>query len=355
LLDIDRDFWSSKRVLVTGHTGFMGGWLAVVLAEFGATVYGYSLAPPTTPSFFEMVGVGRIIAGDVRADVRDRETLRHALREYAPDIVLHLAAQPIVREALRNPLETLDTNVMGTVNVLEAARVEAGVRALIIVTSDKVYDNVEWEWEYREDDRLGGREPYGVSKACAELVVNAYRSSFMTRAGTGLATVRAGNIIGGGDWGCDRLVPDMVRAFSTGTVLRVRNPNATRPWQHVLEPVHGYLLLAQKLFADPQAFSSGWNLGPSRADNKPVSWLADTCAQLWGGGARWETDSSEHPYEAMRLGVTCAKAELSLGWRPRWRLDEALPRTINWYRAAFAGHDMLSETQSEVRQFFSTS
>ena len=350
IMNVNSDFWYGKSVLVTGHTGFMGGWLTVLLKEFGARVAGYALPPPTTPSFFDAVGLGELLAADVRADVRDLTKLLNVVRAQRPEIVFHLAAQPLVREAYRRPTETFDVNVMGTVNVLEAARQAASVRSIVVVTTDKVYENLELDWEFRENDRLGGREPYGVSKACAELVVEAYRQSFLAPNNIGVATVRAGNIIGGGDWAAERLVPDIVRAFSAGVTLAIRNPAATRPWQHVLEPLRGCLILAEALFDDPVRFAGGWNFGAAREDQQPVSWIVEYCARQWGEGARWKLDSGVHSYEAQRLGLTSSKAELQLGWGPIWRLDAALDRTLDWYRAMIAGRDMLKHTRTQVRE-----
>src|SRR5262249_45894594 len=260
----DGEFWRGKRTFVTGHTGFMGGWLSVLLKELGASVDGYALAPATNPSFFDSVGVGPLLQSHIVADVRDRSTLSKTMHECAPEVVFHLAAQPLVREAFRSPAVTFDINVMGTVNVLETACSLDSIRSIVVVTSDKVYDNVEWEWDYRENDRLGGREPYGVSKACTELVIEAYRNSFLSSKRIGIASVRAGNIIGGGDWAAERLIPDIVRAFSIGAPVIIRNPDATRPWQHVLEPLRGSLMLAEKLVAEPDLFSGPWNFGPAR-------------------------------------------------------------------------------------------
>jgi len=349
-MNVNSDFWYGKCVLVTGHTGFMGGWLTVLLKEFGARVVGYSLAPPTTPSFFASVGLDELLADDVRADVRDLTKLSNVVRAQRPEIVFHLAAQPLVREAFRRPVETFDVNVLGTVNVLEAARETDSVRSIVVITTDKVYENLELDWEFRENDRLGGREPYGVSKACAELVVDAYRQSFLAPNNIGVATVRAGNIIGGGDWAAERLVPDIVRAFSAGATLAIRNPAATRPWQHVLEPLRGCLILAAALFDDPVRFAGGWNFGAAREDQRPVSWIVEYCARLWGEGARWKVDTGAHSYEAQRLGLTSSKAELQLGWKPVWRLETALDQTLDWYRAMIAGRNMLQHTRSQVRQ-----
>lgn len=352
-MNVDSGFWRGKRVLVTGHTGFMGGWLVVVLKELGAGVIGYSLPPPTTPSFFDSVGLGRLLDDDIRADVRDLARLSNVMKERQPDIVVHLAAQPLVREAFRQPVETFDVNVMGTVNVLEAARESSGLRSIVVVTTDKVYDNLEWDWEFRESDRLGGREPYGTSKACAEFVVDAYRDSFLSAKGIGVASVRAGNIIGGGDWAAERLIPDIVRAFSAGTTLTLRNPSATRPWQHVLEPLRGSLLLAQGLFADPLQFSGGWNFGAVREDQRPVSWIVEYCGRQWGERVRWNVGTGDHAYEAQRLGLTSSKAELRLGWKALWRLETALDHTLDWYRAMLAGRNMLDKTCEQVRRAFS--
>jgi len=345
-------FWRGKRVLVTGHTGFMGGWLTVLLNEFDARVTGYALEPPTTPSFFEAVGLRALLEEDSRADIRDLAKLSAVFREHGPEIVFHLAAQPLVREAFRRPVETFDVNVMGTVNVLEAARQAASVRSIVVVTTDKVYENLELDWEFRENDRLGGREPYGVSKASAELVVDAYRQSFLGPNNIGVATIRAGNIIGGGDWAAERLVPDIVRAFSAGATLAIRNPSATRPWQHVLEPLRGCLMLAAALFDDPVRFAGGWNFGAAREDQRPVSWIVEYCARQWGEGARWKVDTGAHSYEAQRLGLTSSKAELQLGWKPLWRLETALDQTLDWYRAMITGRNMLQHTRSQVRQAF---
>ena len=347
---INGNFWRGKCVLVTGHTGFMGGWLTVVLGELGARVIGYALAPPTAPSFFEAVGLSALLDEDTRADVRDLAKLSAVIRNHKPEIIFHLAAQPLVREAFRQPVETFDVNVMGTVKLLEAVRNVDSVRSVIVVTTDKVYENLELDWEFRENDRLGGREPYGVSKAGAELVVDAYRRSFLAPGNVGVATVRAGNIIGGGDWAAERLVPDIVRAFSAGATLAVRNPAATRPWQHVLEPLSGCLMLAEALFDDPARFAGGWNFGAAREDQRPVSWIVEYCARQWGEGARWKVDSGVHSYEAQRLGLTSSKAELQLGWQPVWRLETALDHTLDWYRAMIDGRDMLKLTQAQIHE-----
>jgi len=349
-MSINSKFWRGKRVLLTGHTGFMGGWLTVTLAELGAKVIGYALEPPTTPSFFHTLELGRHLEADIRGDVRDLSKLSDTCRKHAPEIVFHLAAQPLVREAFRTPAETFDVNVMGTANLLEAARSIQGIRSIVVVTSDKVYDNVEWEWDYRENDRLGGREPYGVSKACAELVVDAYRMSFLAERGVGVATVRAGNIVGGGDWAAERLIPDIARAFSAGATLVIRNPAATRPWQHVLEPVRGCLALAESLVDEPGQFSGAWNFGPPRDNQKPVSWIVQRCAALWDEDAAWKVESGAQPYEAQRLGLTSSKAETRLGWKANWDIETTLAQTIDWYRAMLAGRNMLAFTRAQIAQ-----
>lgn len=340
--------WRGKRVLVTGHTGFMGGWLSLWLGRLGAQVYGYSLAPPTTPSLYDDIRLRDTLAGEAIADIRDIARLRAAVAEWRPEIVFHLAAQPLVRLARREPRETFDVNVMGTVNVLDALRDGAGLRGIVVITSDKVYDNVEWAWAYRENDRLGGHEPYGVSKACAELVVEAYRAAHFAERGIGIATVRAGNIIGGGDWALDRLIPDIVRAFVRGDPVTIRNPASTRPWQHVMEPVAGYFKLASAVVSHPDQASGGWNFGPRDEDHKPVEWIVSTCARLWSGGATWNVDGSNHPYEAKRLGVTYAKSERHLGWAPVLRLEDALRLSIDWYRAREQGAEMRQRTLADI-------
>lgn len=345
---ISASFWAGRRVLVTGHTGFMGGWLVATLKQLGAQISGYSLPAPTNPSFYETMNVAAMLADETLADIRDLDGMRQAIQNYKPEFVFHLAAQPIVREAFRNPFETFSANVMGTASVLEAIRACKDVKAVIVVTSDKVYQNDEFEWDFRENDRLGGREAYGVSKACCELVLDAYRHSYLQPAGVQVASVRAGNVIGGGDWAADRLIPDIVRCFSTGEPLRVRSPNATRPWQHVLEPIRGYLLLGERMLSKPDAYCGGWNFGPERDSHKPVSWIADHCVKEWGDGAKWLLENEVQPYEAKRLGVTSSLAESKLGWVPRWPVEMALSRSLSWYRAALSGKSMTEQTAKDI-------
>lgn len=343
-LGVDPAFWSGRRVFVTGHTGFMGGWLALWLTELGATVAGYALDPPTRPSLYDAIGLRERLCS-VIGDVRDGDRLTAAMADFAPDIVMHLAAQPLVGRAHRAPVETFSINVMGTVNLLQAIRHTESVTAAIVVTTDKVYLNREWPWGYRERDRLGGDEPYGASKACAEFAVDAYRGSYFSRERPlGVATVRAGNIIGGGDWAENRLVPDAVRAFTAGTALDIRNPAAVRPWQHVLEPVRGYLMLAQRLAGDhaAQAWQGAWNFGPAEDDSVPVGQVADRLAALWGDGARWKGGAEQLAARETRLlMLNSGKSHAELGWQPAWRLERALSATVEWYRAHLAGKPML--------------
>jgi CDP-glucose 4,6-dehydratase len=338
-LAMTQPFWAGKDVLVTGHTGFKGGWLALSLAQMGARVHGYALAPPTEPSLFEAANVASVLAGQTIADIRDGAALRRALEAARPQIVFHLAAQPLVRQSYLDPIETYDVNVMGTVRLLDAVRATAGVKAVVSVTTDKCYDNREWPWGYRENEPLGGRDPYSSSKACTELVTAAYRDSFLAATGVAVATARAGNVIGGGDWAPDRLVPDFFRAAGASGALEVRYPSATRPWQHVLEPVSGYLRLAERLASDGVAYAGAWNFGPSDDDARPVAWLLDRLVERVPGAA-WRHVGGEHPHEAGSLKLDSSKARGRLGWRPRWHLAEALDRTVEWQAAWTRGDDM---------------
>jgi CDP-glucose 4,6-dehydratase len=320
-------------------TGFKGSWLALWLRELGAVVTGYALPPPTKPSLFEAARVG----DDVRwidADVRDLSRLRRAVEESAPEVVFHLAAQPLVRASYESPVETFATNVLGTVNLLEALRGQPGVKAIVIVTTDKCYENREWVWPYRETDPLGGHDPYSSSKACAEIVSSSFYRSFYRATGVGVGTARAGNVIGGGDWSRDRLIPDMIGAFASGQSALIRNPASVRPWQHVLEPLLGYLVLAERLASDHERFSGGWNFGPDALAIKPVSHLASTLSQIWGDGARWHTETLAQPHEAGLLALDASKARTSLAWAPRLGLETALEWTARWYKAFHGGEDV---------------
>lgn len=342
-------FWAGRRVFVTGHTGFMGGWLATSLARMGARVSGYALPPPTHPNLFTAARVDDVCS-TVIGDVRERNPLASAMAEADPEIVFHLAAQPLVRLAHAEPVETYSTNVMGTVHLLDAARRLPGIRAIIVVTTDKVYENREWSWGYRETDAIGGREPYGNSKACAEFIVNAYRHSYFGCGRPGIATVRAGNIIGGGDWAPDRLVPDATRAFAAKRALKIRNPSAVRPFQHVLEPVRGMMMLAEKLAAEPVAWAGGWNFGPLEDDCREVGWMADRLASLWGPTARWCAEPAQGPHEQRLLVLSAAEARTRLHWQPAWNAEAALTRAVEWYRAFYDGADVVALTRTQILQ-----
>ena len=350
-MTLDPAAWSGRRVLVTGHTGFKGGWLSVWLASLGARVTGYALDPPTEPSFFESSRVAEVLE-DRRGDIRDALATRKAIEAAAPEVVFHLAAQSIVKQGYREPVETYATNVVGTASVLDACRHVPGVRAIVVVTTDKCYQNREWDRGYVETDALGGHDPYSSSKACAELVSDSFRSSWFAGASppVGLATARAGNVIGGGDWAADRLIPDVVRAAIAGDETLVRNPRATRPWQHVLEPVHGYLLLAQALLRDPAGFSEPWNFGPDQDGDQPVSRVLERLSQLWPGKVRWRTDGGDHPHEAGRLMLDSEKARARLSWRPKLALDDALQLTAQWYGRFIGGErNLRAETEAQIR------
>jgi len=328
---VNPDFWKGKRVLLTGHTGFKGSWLSLWLQRLGAEVVGYALEPPTDPSLYEIADVERCMHSII-ADIRDLEHLRQAFDAHTPEIVIHMAAQALVRDSYTDPVGTYATNVMGTVHVLEAARRTPSIRVILNVTSDKCYENREWVWGYREQDPMGGYDPYSSSKGCAEIVTAAYRRSFYNDS-TAVASARAGNVIGGGDWAKDRLVPDAIHAFMSNTPFRVRNPNAQRPWQHVLEPLSGYLKLCEMLWEEGLDHAEAWNFGPREEDTKQVSHVATILAEQWGNGATWEVDGADHPHEAYHLKLDCSKAAARLDWRPRWNLDQALAATMDWYRA----------------------
>jgi CDP-glucose 4,6-dehydratase len=351
-LEMNSAFWRGKRVLVTGHSGFKGGWLALWLQGLGAKVAGYSLPAPTEPSLFE---IARIASGmdSVAGDVRDPAALTKAVKAAAPEIIIHMAAQPIVRQSYADPIETYATNVMGTVNVLEAARSIAGLRAVLIITSDKCYENADDRRFYRENDGLGGSDPYSSSKACAELVTAAYRSSFFNgKSGTAaVASARAGNVIGGGDWAADRLIPDAVRAFSNGERLKLRHPQATRPWQHVLDALYGYLLLAERLCANASRHAEPWNFGPPNDSVMTVADVATAVAKKWGNNAAWEKDGAAGPHEAPYLGVDAGKARAQLGWKPRLEVADAIDWTVDWYRAWRDGDDMRRFSEVQIEQY----
>jgi CDP-glucose 4,6-dehydratase len=348
-------FWNGKRVLLTGHTGFKGSWMSLWLQSMGANVVGYALAPPTNPSLFEVAEVAKGMTSNI-GDIRDLDNLQAVFTENSPEIVIHMAAQPLVRYSYQNPVETYSTNVMGTVHLLEAIRKTPGVKAVVNITTDKCYENREWIWGYRENEPMGGYDPYSNSKGCAELVSAAYRSSFFNvndyvHHGVALATVRAGNVIGGGDWAQDRLIPDILKGFELGDLVDIRNPHAIRPWQHVLEPVRGYLTLAEKLFECGPAFAEGWNFGPNDEDAKPVGWIVEQMASMWGEGAQWKIDNGKHPHEANYLKLDISKARSRLNWNPKLRLNDALALIIDWSKQQQAGADMRQITLSQIHAY----
>jgi len=348
-------FWKDKRVLITGHTGFKGSWLSLWLQSMGAKVVGYALAPPTNPSLFEVARVGLGMTSLI-GDIRDLARLQAVLTEHQPEIVIHMAAQSLVRYSYLEPVETYSTNVMGTVNLLEAVRHTKSVKAVVNVTSDKCYENREWAWGYRENEAMGGYDPYSNSKGCAELVTAAYRNSYFPPAkyaehGVAIGSGRAGNVIGGGDWAEDRLIPDMMRAITSGQPVSIRNPNSIRPWQHVLEPLSGYLLLAQKLYEEGPAFAEGWNFGPNDDDAKPVEWILDYLTMTWGEGASWKLDGGNHPHEAHYLKLDCSKAKSRLQWLPRWTLAKAIVQICVWHKMHLAGSDMRAMCLDQIKQY----
>ncbi|MEZ2576027.1 CDP-glucose 4,6-dehydratase [Buttiauxella ferragutiae] len=356
---IDKNFWQGKRVFITGHTGFKGSWLSLWLAEMGAELKGYSLQAPTEPSLFEMAKIGEVMESEI-GDIRDFEQLRNSMQAFKPEIVFHMAAQPLVRLSYDEPIETYSTNVMGTVHLLEAVKQTGGVKAVVNITSDKCYENREWVWGYREHEAMGGYDPYSNSKGCAELVAAAYRSSFFNptqyaKHGVALASVRAGNVIGGGDWALDRLIPDILRSCENHQPVVIRNPHSIRPWQHVLEPLSGYILIAQHLYNDGVEFAEGWNFGPREDDAQPVEFIVDTVVKLWGEDASWQLDGNDHPHEAHYLKLDCSKARMRLGWQPRWGLVETLGRIVEWHKAWRNGEDMLACTKREIHDYMTTS
>ena len=347
---LDRTLWQGRRVFLTGHTGFKGGWLALWLRQLGAQVCGYALDPDTQPNLMEAARVGRALQ-DLRGDINDLAHLTDAITAFAPEIVFHMAAQPLVRRSYADPLLTYRTNVMGTAHVLEAIRATSSVRAVVVVTTDKCYENLETGRAFREGDPLGGHDPYSSSKACAELVASAYRSSYFDNIGCLIATARAGNVIGGGDSSADRLLPDLVQGFLSGHPVTIRRPESVRPWQHVLEPLHGYLRLAEELYRGNRTAASAWNFGPSQQDAWTVSRIADTMAALWGGTASWINDTDPGVHEAGYLMLDASKAQRELGWQPKLPLETALEWLVAWYRAQADGADMQAETLRQIAAY----
>lgn len=349
-LGLNHAFWKSRRVFVTGHTGFKGGWLSLWLRQLGARVSGYSLSPPTSPSLFEVAAVASCLEQHTIGDVRDPVALRKAVEAADPEVIFHLAAQPLVRDSYTAPVDTYTINVLGTAHLLESIRGRDRALAVVNVTTDKCYENREWVWGYRETEPLGGRDPYSSSKACSELVTAAYRASFFESGNTGIATGRAGNVIGGGDWAKDRLVPDFFRALEHGTRLEIRHPGAVRPWQHVLEPLSGYLLLAEKLAAGDRTLCTGWNFGPDYEDCMSVAEILEYLLAR-AGGDRWQTSSATTPHEAHVLRLDSAMARTRLGWRARWRIETALDKTLEWHRLWSAKADMQQVCFNQIESY----
>ncbi len=346
---IDKDFWQGKRVFLTGHTGFKGSWLSLWLSLLGAQVKGYALTPPTMPSLFNEANIDSIIDSQI-GDIRNQNTLHESMTVFNPDILIHMAAQPLVRYSYDAPIETYEVNVIGTAKVLEVARSCLNLKAIINITTDKCYENDGRSEGYKEDDPMGGYDPYSSSKGCAELVTSAYRRSFLQEQGIGLASVRAGNVIGGGDWAKDRLIPDILRSFEKNESVVIRNPNATRPWQHVLEPLSGYLILAEKLYKNQDEYAEGWNFGPDENDVKPVDWILDKMISKWPN-SNWELDENPSPHEADFLKLDISKAELKLNWKPVWGLNHTLERIVAWHRAWLNQEDTQTICLAEIEEY----
>jgi CDP-glucose 4,6-dehydratase len=347
--------WRGRRVFITGHTGFKGGWLALWLASRGAQIRGYALDPAEGPSLFTAASVAAVL-DDVRGDIRDYDSLKHSMAEFQPEVIFHLAAQPLVRRSYADPLGTYATNVMGTAHTLEAARETGSVRCVVCITTDKCYENREWVWPYRENDALGGYDPYSSSKACAEIVSSAYRTSFFPvdrkkERWVGIATARAGNVIGGGDWSEDRLIPDLVRGFLARKPVLIRRPKSIRPWQHVLDPLHGYVRLAEEMLAERVQFASSFNFGPTAEDAWPVERIATKLAYLWGDGASWQRDAKAGVHEAHYLRLDSSRARTELGWQPKLEIESALEWTVSWYRTWRDGGNMLTKTRDQIAKY----
>jgi CDP-glucose 4,6-dehydratase len=344
-------FWQGKKVFVTGHTGFKGSWLSLWLQEMGAKVKGFALEPPTSPALFIEANVADGMESEI-GDVRNLQAITACMKAFNPDVLIHMAAQPLVRLSYREPVETYSTNVMGTVHVLEAARQCPNLQAIVNVTTDKCYENREWVWGYREHEPMGGHDPYSNSKGCSELVTAAYRNSFFDSNDTpALASARAGNVIGGGDWAEDRLIPDILRAFEQKQAVVIRNPLATRPWQHVLEPISGYLVLAEQLYKTGSIYAGGWNFGPSDEDVMPVEWILNHMVEHWGQGASWELDENPQPHEAQLLKLDISKAAALLKWKPHWSLSQTLDSIVDWHHGWLSGGNAREITLNQIAQY----
>jgi CDP-glucose 4,6-dehydratase len=354
--DLFNNIFKRRKVLITGHTGFKGSWLCLLLNQLGAEVYGYALDAPTNPSLFKEAKIEDVVTSYI-GDIRDYDHLLKVLLEVQPEIVIHMAAQPLVRESYKNPIETYATNVMGTVNLLEAIRYTTSVKSVVNVTTDKCYENKEWHWGYRENEPMGGYDPYSNSKGCSELVTASFRNSFFnpkeySKHGLAVATARAGNVIGGGDWAEDRLIPDFIRSITKGEKLKIRSPYAIRPWQHVLEPLTGYLTLAAKLFENGIQYAEAWNFGPDDNDAKNVEWITAKICNLWGENASYEIDNNPQPHEANYLKLDCSKAKCELDWFPKWNIETTLHRIVEWNKAFIKGEDIRTVTINQINQYF---
>lgn len=350
-------FFQNKKVLVTGHTGFKGSWLCILLNELGADVYGYALMPPTNPSLYNEAQIDKIVNSTI-GDIRDFDLLTTTIKRIKPEIVFHMAAQPLVRYSYQNPRETYEVNVMGTVNLLEAIRLTGGVKAVVNITTDKCYENKEWHWGYRENEPMGGYDPYSNSKGCSELVTSAYRSSFFNsndfgKHGVALASARAGNVIGGGDWADDRLIPDFIRSISKGKKVKIRSPYAIRPWQHVLEPLSGYLLLSKKLYEEGINFTGAWNFGPDDNDAKNVEYVVQTFCSYWGKEAEYELDTDHQPHEAHYLKLDCSKVKAELSWTPKWDIETSILKIVDWTKNYNKGNDVKKHCIEQIKTYFS--
>ena len=350
------NIYTNRRVLITGHTGFKGSWLCVLLHQLGAEIYGYALDPPTTPSLFNEAKIGELMTSFI-GDIRDYNNLLKVMQQVQPEIVIHMAAQPLVMESYKNPVDTYAINVMGTVHLLEACRRTISVKAIVNVTTDKCYENREWHWGYRENEPMGGYDPYSNSKGCSELVTASYRNSYFNPAkyaehGVALASARAGNVIGGGDWADDRLIPDFIRAISNSKEVKIRSPYAIRPWQHVLEPLTGYLSLAAKLYSEGAKYAEGWNFGPEDKDARNVEWITKTICEYWGDGALFSVETKPQPHEANYLKLDCSKSKAELGWVPKWDIDTTLKSIVDWNKSFIAGDNMRTVTQTQIDNYF---
>ena len=344
------EFWSGKRVFITGHTGFKGSWLSLWLQSMGAHLYGFALQPPTIPALFHEARVDQNMVSII-GDIRNYDLVSKSIETYKPEIIFHMAAQPLVRYSYKAPVETFEVNTMGTVHILEAARHVGSIKAIVNVTTDKCYENRELDWDYREDEAMGGYDPYSSSKACSELVTSAYRRSFFQENNIALASARAGNVIGGGDWASDRLIPDILRAFEKSKPVTIRNPYSIRPWQHVLEPLSGYLTLAEELYLNGQACSESWNFGPYPDDARSVQWIVDHFVKTWGRGVSWTMTDEHHPHEAGFLKLDISKAETRLKWSPKWDLKTAIDKIIDWHLQWLDGADVQSKCLEQIEEY----